>query len=143
MGAIQNSLSNILSTAMGAVIGVSHIANQQAQLATAERQELASLSETIPQSEAAVQNQESNVKEAALRKEAIDKGYEPGSLDIDIASNSYTGYKRMSTSGQSYDQLKAAQALKTAQGVLSGKQSQLELKKKRFQELSEKYGGIE
>lgn len=143
MGAIQNSLLGMLGAITGATVGFKHISQQAEQLKSSELQEQASLKEQIPQLEAGVKSQEEAVKEAEIVKGAVEKGYVPETLDVDVSAGTYAGSQRFDTAGLEHDKLKAIQALRAAQGVLEGKQAQLDLKKKRFEELSKKYGGKE
>lgn len=141
MGGIQNSLNSMLATLMGAAVAGQHIHSQRAQVESAERVELAGLEEQIPESEEEIAKQEVNVKEAQLRSEAVAKGFNPDTLTVDAAAGTYAGPMRLDTTTLEHDKKMAAQALKTAQGVLEGKQAQLKLKKKRFEDLTKRYGG--
>ena len=143
MGAIQNSLLGMLGAIAGGTVRFKYIKQQAEQLKSSELQEQASLQEQIPQLEAGVQSQEEAVKEAEIVKGAVEKGYVPETLDVDVNAGTYAGPQRLSNIGFEHDKLKAMQALRAAQGVLEGKQAQLDLKKKRFEELSKKYGGNE
>lgn len=139
MGVAQNSLNNVIATIAGGVVAGTHLYQQGKMLKTSEMQELAGLKESIPQEEAAVKNAETEAKVAELRKKAIDKGFNPEGLEVDVSTNSYMGPMRLNTVGLDYDKRKALEGLTTAQGVLAGKQAQLELKKTRFEELRKKY----
>ena len=138
----QNSLNTMLATIAGGVGIIASKGNfkqtDTEDTKTKELSEFAGLNESIAKLEhSTIPKLESDVSSA---EKDLSK-YQEGQMKLYDNQNNPTWVSGKADEEEYNKQAQIAEhALKEAQGVLKGKQLQLELKKKRFEELNNKYG---